>query len=347
MEVPSMRALQIVATGRPLQEVELPDPTAGPGEIVVSVKAAGICRSDVHYRAGTRPVPSLPLVPGHEVAGIVEEVGPGVEQPMEGDRVCLHYLTSCGACDACHRGAEQFCESGMMIGLDHQGGYAQKIVVPARNAFRVPDTVPLEAAAIMMCSTSTSYHALRRGRLSVGESVAVFGSGGLGMSAVQLAAVMGALEVFAVDINPLKLAEATSCGAIPVHAGEGDVVEQILDFTGGRGVDVALEMVGLATTMCQAVASLAPRGRAVAVGLTHEEFCLDAYRDLVGREAEIIGSADHLASEVPVVLEMARRGAIDLSGVITRTVPLDLDEVEDALVGLEGFGNDIRTVILP
>ena len=328
-----------------MQEVELADPVPGPGEIVVSVRAAGICRSDVHYRGGTRPVPSLPLVPGHEVAGIVDKVGPGVERPLTGDRICLHYLISCGACDACHRGAEQFCESGRMIGLDRQGGYAEQILVPARNAFPVPDTVPLEAAAVMMCSTSTSYHALRRGRLSVGESVAVFGSGGLGMSAIQLAQVLGAFEVFAVDINPVKLAVATSCGAIPVHAGESDPVEQILDFTGGRGVDVALEMVGLATTMRQAVASLAPGGRAVAVGLTHEEFGPDAYRDPVGREAEIIGSADHLASEIPVLLEMARRGTLDLSGVITRTVSLDLAVVEDALVALEGFGDDIRTVI--
>jgi len=342
-----MRALQIVETGRPLQEVELVDPVPGPGEIVVSVRAAGICRSDVHYRGGTRPVPSLPLVPGHEVAGIVDKVGPGVERPLTGDRVCLHYLISCGACDACHRGAEQFCESGRMIGLDRQGGYAEQILVPARNAFPVPDTVALEAAAVMMCSTSTSYHALRRGRLSVGESVAVFGSGGLGMSAIQLAEVLGAFEVFAVDINPVKLAAATSCGAIPVHAGEGDPVEQILDFTGGRGVDVALEMVGLSTTMCQAVASLAPGGRAVAVGITHEEFGLDPYRDLVGREAEIIGSADHLASEIPVLLEMARRGTLDMSGVITCTLPLDLAVVENALIALEDFGDDIRSVILP
>jgi len=342
-----MRALQIAETGRPLQEVEPVDPVPGPGEIVVSVRAAGICRSDVHYRGGTRPVPSLPLVPGHEVAGIVDKVGPGVEQSRPGDRVCLHYLISCGACEACHRGVEQFCESGQMIGLDRPGGYAEQILVPARNAFPVPDTVPLDVAAVMMCSTSTSYHALRRGRLSVGESMAVFGSGGLGMSAIRLAQVMGAFEVFAVDINPVKLAAATSCGAIPVHAGEGDPVEQILAFTGGRGVDVALEMIGLSTAMGQAVASLAPGGRAVAVGITHDEFGLDPYRDLVGREAEIIGSADHLASEIPVLLEMARRGTLDLSGVITRTVPLDLAVVEEALIALEGFGDDIRTVILP
>ncbi len=341
-----MRALQIVDYGRPLVEAMLADPDPGPGEVVVSIKAAGICRSDVHYRSGNRPVPSLPLVPGHEVAGLVESVGPGVEGPMVGDRVCLHYLISCGACDACRRGAEQFCTSGRMIGLDRQGGYAERILMPVRNVFAVPDAVAMETAAVMMCSTATSYHALQRAGIAVGETVAVFGCGGLGMSAIQLAGALGAFEVFAVDVNSSKLAAATAHGAIPVHAGEADPVEQILDFTGGRGVDVALELVGLPLTMQQSVASLATGGRAVAVGLTHEEFSMNAYRDLVLREAFVIGSADHLASEIPVLLEMARRGVLDLSGVVTRTVALDADAVERALVALEGFGDDIRTVIV-
>lgn len=341
-----MQALQIVGYGEPLAAVELPDPVPGPGEIVVEIRAAGICRSDVHYRSGTRPVPSLPLVPGHEVAGLVADAGPGVGSPAVGDRVCLHYLVSCGVCDACRRGAEQFCETGQMIGLDRQGGYAEKILMPARNAFVVPDPIPMAAAAVMMCSTATSYHAFQRGRLRNGESVAVFGCGGLGASAIQLASALGAFEVYAVDVNPSKLAAATANGAIPVNAGQGDPVEQIRDFTGGRGVDVALELVGLPLTMQQSVASLAAGGRAVAVGLTHEEFSINAYRDLVQREAEAIGSADHLASEIPVLLEMARRGALDFSDVITARVPLERDPVERALVDLEGFGDDVRTVIV-
>lgn len=342
-----MRALQIVELGRPLAEAELPDPVPGPEEIVVGVRAAGMCRSDVHYRSGGRRVPGLPLIPGHEVAGQVEAVGDGVERVGVGDRVCLHYLVSCGACTACHRGREQFCTDGQMIGLDRAGGYAERILIPARNVFHIPDGVSNEAAAVMMCSTATSYHALRRARLDVGESVAVFGVGGLGMSAIQLASALGAFEVFAVDVNPVKLAAATSYGAIPVDAGAADPVEQILDFTGGRGIDVALEMVGLPSTMRQAVATLAVQGRAVAVGITEEEFGLDPFRDLVRREAEVVGSADHLASEITVLLELARRGDLDYAGVVTRTIPFELEEVEAALRRLEGFGDDIRTVIVP
>lgn len=342
-----MHTLQIVEVGEPLTSVEVPDPEPGPGQVVIAVRAAGICRSDVHYRSGTRPPPGLPLIPGHEVAGIVEAVGAGVEDARVGDRVCLHYLVTCGSCEACHRGAEQFCVSGQMLGLDRPGGYAERILVPARNAFVVPDSVPLQVAAVMMCSTSTAYHALQRGRLAVGDTVAVFGAGGLGMSAIRLAFLLGAFEVFAVDVNPVKLAAATTGGAIPVNGAEGDAVEQIRDFTGGRGVDVALELVGSPEVMRQAVASLAGSGRAVAVGITNSTFGLDPFNDLVRREAEILGSADHLASEIVILLEMARRGSLQLDEVVSNTVPLEEGPVNAALDRLEAFSDDIRTVILP
>ncbi|NQV07153.1 alcohol dehydrogenase catalytic domain-containing protein, partial [bacterium] len=182
-----MRALQITGLGEALEEVDLPDLAPGPGQLLVDVKAAGICRSDVHYRSGSRPIPGLPLVPGHEVAGVVSALGDGVTGVDVGDRVALHYLSRCGRCRACIRGAEQFCVAGEMLGFNRQGGYAEAIVVDAENAVPVPDGVSLEWAAVMMCSTSTVFHALRRGRLAPGESVAVVGVGGLGASAIQVA----------------------------------------------------------------------------------------------------------------------------------------------------------------
>jgi 2-desacetyl-2-hydroxyethyl bacteriochlorophyllide A dehydrogenase len=332
-----MRALAITAHGSPLEGIERPDPTAGPGEAVLRVDAAGICRSDVHYRTGTRPVPGLPLVPGHEVAGTVV-AGEAIET---GTRVAVHYLESCGACRACRRGAEQFCESGRMVGLDRDGGYATHITVPVRNLHPIPDGVGSPAAAVMMCSTATSFHALRRGGLEPGESVAVLGAGGLGMSAIRLARLMGAGQVFAVDINPAKLEAAERSGAIPVD-GNGDVVAEL----GGR-VDVALELVGLPALMRTGVEILAPGGRAVAVGITDDSFPLHPFVDLVLREVQVIGAADHLADEVRVLLDMAGRGDLDVSDVVTSTVPLDVDAVNGAMDRLEGFGDDIRTVITP
>jgi D-arabinose 1-dehydrogenase-like Zn-dependent alcohol dehydrogenase len=230
-----------------------------------------------------------------------------------------------------------------MIGLDRQGGYADEIVVPARNAVPIPDGIGTAAAAVMMCSTVTVLHALHRAALHSGETVAVLGAGGLGISAVQVAMALGASRVLAVDVNPAKLAVAERLGAVPIDGG-GDVVAALR--TAG-GVDVALELVGIADLMRVGVAALAPGGRAVAVGITDSEFGLDPFRDLVLAERSIIGSADHLLSEVHEALQMAASGRIDPGIAITARVPLAVDTVNQAMDRLEGFGDDIRTVIIP
>jgi propanol-preferring alcohol dehydrogenase len=199
----------------------------------------------------------------------------------------------------------------------------------------------------MMCSSATSYHALRKGRLQAGETVAVFGVGGLGMSAVQLARAFGALDVYAVDIVPHKLALAEKLGAIPVNAKQVDPVAEIRRLSDGRGVDVALELIGLPLTVKQSVDCLAVFGRAVAVGLSDQSVELSAYRDLMLKEGELIGSSDHLASELPHLIELARRGILDLSEVVTGTLPLDADVINQAMDRVEEFGGDVRLVITP
>ena len=322
-------------------------PSVGPRDVLVRVKAAGICHSDAHYRAGVSPVSFLPLTLGHEVAGVVEHVGPAVQSFAPGNRVCVHYLLTCGECAFCQAGTEQFCAAAQMIGKHRDGGYAEFLAVPERSVFRLPDEIPFEQGAILMCSSATSLHALNKARLSRGETVAIFGVGGLGISAVQLAQHFGAAEIYAVDINPHKLEIAERLGAIPVNATAGNPIEQIQQLTHGRGVNVALELVGLALTMRQAVQSLAVLGRAALVGLTRETFEVAPYCALLNKEAEIIGVSDHLASEIPVLLELARRGKLDLSHGIIRTVPLEAGAVNDALDRLEKFGNDVRVVIMP
>jgi propanol-preferring alcohol dehydrogenase len=309
------------------------------------VKAAGICHSDAHYRAGKSVVRPLPLTLGHEVAGVVERTGADVANFKAGDRVCLHYLASCGECVYCQRGNEQFCVSGAMMGKYRDGGYAEFIVMPVRSVFRLPEEIPFEQGAIMMCSSATSLHALNKARLRAGESVAVFGVGGLGLSAIQLAKVLGAGDVFAIDIQPGKLALAERFGAVPVNAAQCEPVAEIGRLTGGRGVDVALELIGLPLTMRQAVQSLAIQGRAALAGITVKTFEVAPYFEVLNKEAEIIGVSDHLAQELPQLIEWARRGALDLSKVITRTLPLDAKVVNDALDGLEKFGEEGRTVI--
>ena len=342
-----MKAVRLVKVGCPVEMQEVPIPAIGEKDVLVRVKAAGICHSDVHYRAGTSPVRPLPMTLGHEVAGIVETVGRSVKDLKVGDRVCLHYNIACGDCTSCASGNEQFCPTGLMIGHYTDGGFAEYIAVPARNALRLPQEIPFEQGATLMCASATAYHALRKGGLRPGETAAIIGVGGLGMSAVQLSRAFGALTVFAVDIREESLEFATRFGAIAINARKVDPVEVIRRLTGGRGADVAVELVGSSRTMHQAVKCLAPLGRAVLVGITRDPLTLDTYREVLGGEAQVIGSNDHLLSELPTVIEMARRGILDTSRVVTRSIPLDAEAINSALDGLEKYSTGIRTVVVP
>ena len=342
-----MKALRLTQTGRPVELQDIPVPVPGPRDVLVRVRAAGICHSDAHYRGGLSSTSPLPLTLGHEVAGDIESVGSGVTRVKPGDRVCLHYLIACADCFHCSRGSEQFCSTGSMIGHYRDGGWAEYIVVPERNALPLPAEISFEHGAVMMCSSATSLHALRKARLAGGESVAVFGAGGLGMSAIQIALALGAVEVFAVDINADKLRLAERAGAIPIDASTGDPVAAIREHTNGNGVQVALELIGLPLTMQQAVRSLGIQGRAVIAGLASNPLELDTYRDLLGREAEVIGANDHLLQEMPLLIDLARRGALDLSQVVARTIPLEAAAVNAVLDELDRFGAPVRTVIVP
>ncbi len=342
-----MKAVRLVEVGKPLEMQEIPTPEIGDRDVLVRVKAAGICHSDVHYRAGKSPVYPLPMTLGHEVAGVVEAIGAKVTRAKVGDRVCLHYMVVCGDCYYCSTGNEQFCEKGLMIGHYTNGGYAEYIAIPERNAVPLPAEIPFEQGATLMCASATSFHALRKGRFQPGERLAITGVGGLGMSAIQLGRAFGALEVYAVDINPEKLALAEKFGAIPIDASAGDPVEQIRAKTGGKGVDVAVEMIGLPQTMRQALRSLAPFGRAVMVGIGDQPMEIDTYHELLGPEAELIGSNDHLLQELPLLVELARRRTLDLTDVVTRTIPLDAALINQTLDELERFGSGVRTVIVP
>jgi 2-desacetyl-2-hydroxyethyl bacteriochlorophyllide A dehydrogenase len=342
-----MKAVRLIEPGAALRSFEVPIPEPGPREVLVRVKAAGICRSDSHYRAGISPVHPLPLTLGHEVAGTVEAWGNEVDRFAKGARVCLHYLATCGTCPHCVALTEQFCPSAAMLGKHRDGGYAEFVVMPAASAFVLPDEIGFPQGAIMMCSSATSLHALNKARLMAGESVAVFGIGGLGISAIQLAKACGADTVFAIDIKPGKLDLARSLGAIPVNASETEPVKELKRLTDGRGVDVALELIGLPETMRQAVQCLGVMGRAALAGITNKTFEIAPYQELLNKEAEIIGVSDHLGSELTVLLQWAREGKLDLSQVISHSVPLEAEPINAALDRLEKFGEDIRTVIVP
>lgn len=342
-----MKAVRFIGVNQPLQMQEVPVPEIGERDILVKVKAAGVCHSDAHYRAGISPVHPVPLTLGHEVAGVVEKIGSQVTNVKIGDRVALHYNLSCGDCYHCSTGNDQFCEKVLMIGHFTNGGYAEYIAVPARNAILLPDEIPFEQGATLMCASATAFHALRKSRIKGGETVAIFGAGGLGQSAIQLAKAFGALEVFAVDINESKLELAKQHGATPVNAQKVDAVAEIKRLTHNKGVDVAIEMIGLPQTMKQALQVAGVMARVVIVGLSNKTLEIQTYTELLGNEVELIGSNDHHLQELPLLVDLARRKVLDTSKVVSKTIPLDADVINAALDDLERFGSDVRTVIVP
>ena len=342
-----MKAVRLTQIGKPLESADVSVPEIGASDVLIRVTAAGICHSDAHYRDGVSKMDNLPVTLGHEVAGIVEQVGKGVSNVSRGDRVSVHYLVHCGTCEFCVRGQEQFCRSVQMIGKHRDGGYAEFVKVPGANAFPLPEEIPFEVGAIMMCSSATALHALNKARFKAGESIAIFGFGGLGFSALQLARALDCEDVYVVEINAAKLASAASMGAVAIDARSADPVELIKEATDGRGVDVALELIGSAKTIRQAVLCLAPLGRAALVGLTAESMSIHPYAELINREAEIIGVSDHLATELPALIEFARSGRLRFLPETLRVVDLDSVQINAALDALQNSIDHVRTVVVP
>ena len=342
-----MRAVRLVQVGKPLEEADVPIPEIGSSDVLIRVAAAGICHSDVHYRAGISNIDRLPLTLGHEIAGRVEEAGSDVTRVSAGDRVCVHYLVHCGSCEFCLRGLEQFCHEGQMIGKHRDGGYAEFIKVPARNAFVLPDEISFESGAIMMCSSATALHALNKARLKSGESVAIFGFGGLGFSALQLARAFGAREVYVVEMNLVKLPTIEKFGGVAIETNAGDPIDQIREATDGKGVDVSLELIGSATTMRQAVQCLGALGRAALVGLTAESMSIFPYTELINKEVEVIGVSDHLAAELPALMEFVRSSKLRFPPKALRVVDLEAEGINAALDALKNSIDHTRTVIVP
>jgi D-arabinose 1-dehydrogenase-like Zn-dependent alcohol dehydrogenase len=342
-----VKSVRLVEIGKPLEDAVIPVPEIDPSDVLIRVAAAGICHSDAHYRAGISRIDALPVTPGHEIAGVVERIGAQVANVAPGDRVCLHYLVHCGRCEFCTRGFEQFCRTAQMVGKHRDGGYAEFIKVPAKNAFVLPDEISFEIGAIMMCSSATALHALKKARIASGESVAIFGFGGLGFSALQLARALNCGNIYVVEINPAKLASINEFGAVAIDAKAGDPVEQIRETTGGKGVDVSLELIGSAKTMQQAVQCLGVLGRAALVGLTKESMSIFPYPELINKEAEIIGVSDHLASELPALIEFARSGKLHFPPEALRVVDLDAKQINATLDELQHSIDHVRTVMVP
>jgi D-arabinose 1-dehydrogenase-like Zn-dependent alcohol dehydrogenase len=225
--------MAVTAAGQPLEAIERPDPHAGDGQVVVEVRACGVCFTDVKVADGLAG--RLPLVPGHEPVGVIAETGPGVQGLRAGDRVGIHAVLACEKCAACRAGRQQACVRGVraLVGIGHDGGYSPYLAVPAANIIPLPGEISFAEAAPLFCAGLTSFGGLLAGRVRPGDRVAVIGIGGLGHLAIPIAAALGA-EVYAVTSSPGKIAYATGKGA--VFAGDAASTAEALALAGGADV---------------------------------------------------------------------------------------------------------------
>lgn len=321
-----MRAVVIDSVrGRP-EVREVPEPVAPGGGVVVRVLATGMCRSDWHAWAGHDDI-AFPHVPGHELAGVVVEVGDGVEQWSVGDRVTVPFVCGCGRCEWCRTGNAQVCPDQEQPGFTHWGSFAELVALHAAdtNLVAIPDPVDFTTAASLGCRFATAYRALvGRARLLDGEWVSVVGAGGVGLSAVMIARALGG-RVVAVDRNPGALAVASRLGAEHVLLADGsDIPAAIAELTGG-GSHVALDAVGSEQTCADAILGLRRRGRHVQVGLLPpvEGRPRVPMERVIGWELDLLGSHGMAAADYPDMLALIERGLLQPQRLVERIITLE------------------------
>ncbi|MFF2198035.1 zinc-dependent alcohol dehydrogenase family protein [Streptomyces sp. NPDC058157] len=347
-----MRAVVFERYGEPAEVREVPDPVPAAGGVVVRVEATGLCRSDWHGWMGHDPDVTLPHVPGHELAGVVEAVGPGVADWRPGDRVTVPFVCACGTCADCAAGDHQVCARQTQPGFTHWGSFAEYVALDHAdvNLVAVPEELSYATAAALGCRFATAFRAVvAQGRVRPGEWVAVHGCGGVGLSAVMIAAAAGA-RVVAVDTAPAARELARESGAAhcvdPATAGPGGTAAAVRELTGG-GAHLSLDALGSPATAAASVNGLRRRGRHVQVGLLPAAagpavLPLDR---LIGWELEVLGSHGMAAHAYPPMLELVRSGALRPDLLVTSAIPLDAAPAALAAMGTApGRG---MTVILP
>ncbi|MEU4394214.1 zinc-dependent alcohol dehydrogenase family protein [Kribbella sp. NPDC023855] len=340
-----MRAIVIDQYGVLPVVREVPEPEVQPGGVVLKVEATGLCRSDWHAWQGHDPDIVLPHVPGHELAGTIAAVGSGVSGWAVGDRVTSPFICACGSCEQCLEGNHQVCPNQLQPGFNYWGSFAEYVALPFAevNLIRLPDDLDFGTAAGLGCRFATSYRAVRQvGRVAAGENVVIFGCGGVGLSAVMIAAALGA-RVIAVDTNPAALELARSYGAAEMVLSSENVVPELLELT-GSGAQVTIDALGSAAIVQNALKTLRPRGRHVQVGLLPGAVQLDVGR-LIGQELEWLGSHGMPAHAYPEVLGLVASGNLAPAELITRTITLD--EVPAALEAMSHGTPPGMTIIKP
>jgi NDMA-dependent alcohol dehydrogenase len=365
-----MRAAILRGLDEPMsvEDVELGAP--GPGEVEVRLVAAGVCHSDWNVVTGATANP-LPAVLGHEGAGVVESVGEGVDSVKKGDHVILSWLPACGRCYYCSRGRQVLCDEAMAdmfrgtlpggtLRLSQNGdplhhysylsAFAERCIVPEGCCVRIRDDAPLDVAALVGCAVMTGYGAaVTRAGIRPGETIAVFGAGGVGLSAIMGSRLAGASGIVAIDPFPFRRQAAIELGA--THAldpQEDDLIALLHDLTDGRGADAAIDSAGVPGVLAQAYSAVRRGGTVVAVGLPPEGAVAELPASDLAREEKVItGSFYGSCSpqvDMPMVLDLYMQDDLPLDRLISRSYPLE--EINDAFAAMNA-GEVARAVIKP
>jgi len=344
----TMRAERFYADTKTVVIEDVPIPSPGPGEVLVKVAFCGICHSDVSLINGTFPAQRPVVTQGHEASGTIAELGEGVTGWSKGDRVVVAAGRPCLGCPNCRRGDMSNCLRMQLMAFAYDGAWAEYTVALAAGLTRVPDNVPLEQAAILADAVSTPFGAVvRTGKVAIGESVGVWGVGGIGTHIVQLARLVGAAPIIAVDINPVVRDRALELGAdFAFDSTDPDLMAKITDVTGGRKLDVAFDAVGLKVTFEQALESLTVGGRMVGVGMSDQCPTVGPTSMFGLTRKQVLGHLGYQNVDIETLARLVSLGRLDLSRSISRVIPL-----EDIVEGIEALersdGNPIRILVAP
>lgn len=337
--------LTAVWTGQfQLQVNQAPDVPVldAPDSVRLRITAAGVCGTDLHIWSGQVRFVDPPLVLGHEFAGVVEECGPAVRRVKPGDRVKCDSVVGCGQCESCRRGATQFCATGSEFGITRNGGWAERLVVPERNLYRLPDSIPDEVAAIMDVEV---IGAIEKAHVQPRDTVVIFGAGSAGLIALQCARLAGAARCIVCDAKPHRLALARTLGAdVTVDIRSEDAVEAVKSLTGGCGADLAVEAAGSGKALAQALEILRPQGRALlygVVGRPVESLRTDV---IVLKDLTVLGALTNRTGWDNLI-DMVATGKLNLASLITHRFPLS--HAPEALTCMQAPENTgIKAVLL-
>ncbi len=342
------------AFGEHPQVVTVPDPTPQRSGVVIAVEATGLCRSDWHGWMGHDPDIAVPHVPGHELAGTVVACGAGVSRAREGDRVTLPFVCGCGSCPECASGRQQVCRNQFQPGFTGWGSFAEYVAIEYadQNLVALPETMSSTTAAALGCRFVTAFRALfDQGRLSAGEWVAVHGCGGVGLSAVMLAAACGG-RVIATDVKPGPLEAARELGAevtidVGPYSGDADAIGAAVADAAGGGAALSLDALGRPESCVASVLSLQRSGRHVQVGLLLSKESRPAIPmdRVVAWELELLGTHGIQAHRYPALLRMVEDRRVDPARLVSRSI--GLEDASDALASMDRFEHQGITVIHP